>query len=126
MSRLSKVFLILVSVHSLCVGVGLVTIPLEYFGIFGFESYQGNLFKIQGGVFHIVMCGAYIPAALDPVRNIVLVRFSVFAKFTATLFLLLFVFLEDMVWMVLASGILDFIIGMMLLWFYRKLMVKSS
>ena len=119
MNRLLRIFLILVSIHSLCVGVGLIAIPLEYFGFFGFESYQGIFFKIQGGVFHIVMCGAYIPAAMDPVRNITLVRFSIFAKFTATVFLLLYVFLAEMVWMVLVSGILDFIMGMILVWFCR-------
>ncbi len=119
--KLLKVFLALVALHSFCVGVALIAIPFEYFDFFGFEGYQGSFFKIQGGVFHIVMCGAYIPAALHPVRHITLVRFSIFAKFTATVFLLSYAVLSEMVWMVLVSGILDFIMGLILYWFYRKL-----
>jgi hypothetical protein len=119
--KLLKIFLALVALHSFCVGVGLITIPIEYFDFFGFEGYRGAFFKTQGGVFHIVMCGAYIPAALNPVKNINLVRFSVFAKFTATIFLLSYAFLSEMAWMVLVSGILDFFMGLILFWFYRKL-----
>ena len=119
--KLLKVFLFLVAIHSFCVGVGLIAIPLENFDFFGFVGYRGIFFKIQGGVFHIVMCGAYIPAALDPIKNDSLIRFSVFAKFTATVFLLSYTFLAEMAWMVLVSGILDFVIGMILFWFYRNL-----
>ncbi len=54
--KLLKIFLLLVALHSFCVGVGLILIPLEYFDLFGFHAYSGNFFKIQAGVFHIVMC----------------------------------------------------------------------
>ena len=118
--KLLKVFLFLVAFHSFCVGVGLIAIPFENFDFFGFVGYRGIFFKIQGGVFHIVMCGAYIPAALDPVKNESLMRFSIFAKFIATVFLLSYVFLAEMVLMVLFSGILDFIMGLILYWFYRN------
>ena len=61
-----KIFLILVAIHSFCVGLGLILIPLDYFDLFGFYEYSGNFFKIQAGVFHIIMCGAYVLAARDP------------------------------------------------------------
>lgn len=118
--KLFRIFLILVAIHSFCVGLGLIVIPLKFFGFFGFEEYQGAFFKIQGGVFHLVMCGVYIPAALDPLKNRILVRFAIFAKFTATLFLLTYALLHEMVWMVLLSGIMDFVMGGLLLWFDRK------
>jgi hypothetical protein len=116
-----KVFLALVALHSFCVGVGLIAIPLGYFDLFGLEGYQGAFFKIQGGVFHIVMCGAYLPAAMNPVKKILLVRFSIFAKFTATVFLLSYAFISEMAWIILVSGILDLLMGLVLYWFYRKL-----
>ncbi len=116
-----KVFLALVALHSFCVGVGLIAIPLGYFDLFGLEGYQGAFFKTQGGVFHIVMCGAYLPAAMNPVKKILLVRFSIFAKFTATVFLLSYAFISEMAWIILVSGILDLLMGLVLYWFYRKL-----
>ena len=124
--KLLKIFLSLVALHTCCVGVGLIVIPLEYYNFFGFEGYQGIFFKIQAGVFHIVMCGAYIPAAIDPAGNRILIRFSIFAKFTATVFLFSYAFIMEMIWMVLVSGIADFLMGLILVWFYRKLFVNSD
>ena len=119
--KLLKIFLILVAIHSFCVGLGLILIPLDYFDLFGFHEYSGNFFKIQAGVFHIVMCGAYVSAARDPVGNQVMIRFSIFAKMIATVFLISYALIIDMVWMVLASGIFDFVMGLVLIWFLKGL-----
>ena len=119
--KLLKVFLWLVALHSFCVGLGLMLIPLEYYDIFGFADYQGNFFKIQAGVFHLVMVMAYVMAALDPVKNRMMIVFSMLAKFTATIFLLSYAILGDMIWMVIVSGIADFLMGLILLAFFRKL-----
>ena len=121
-----KIFLWLVALHTFCVGLGLLFLPPEYYRFFGFEGYQGNFFKIQAGVFHIVMCGAYVPAALNPDRYRILILFSIFAKFTATLFLFSYSMFLVMVWMVLVSGIMDFLMGLILVWFYRKLYATDS
>ena len=115
--KVLKVFLILVTIHSFCVGLGLILIPLEYYDLFGFQAYSGNFFKIQAGVFHIVMCGAYVPAAINPVGNRIMVRYAIFAKMVATVFLVSYACFVDMVWMVLVSGIFDFLMGMVLVWF---------
>jgi hypothetical protein len=117
---LLKIFLLLVALHSFCVGLGLILIPLEYYSVFGYENYQGNFFKVQAGVFHFVMCGAYVPAALYKTGRRTLVGFSIFAKFSATVFLLSYAVFVDMIWMVLASGIFDFVLGLILLWFLRR------
>lgn len=124
MDRLLRFFLYLVALHSFCVGLGLIIMPFEYFKFFGFEGYHGNFFRIQGGVFHIVMCGAYIPASINPVRNSALMRFSIFAKFTATVFLFSYCLFVEPVWMVLVSGGMDFLMGIMLVWFYRRLPIE--
>ena len=119
--KLLKVYLFLVAVHTFCVGVGLIVIPLENYGFFGFEGYQGNFFKIQAGVFHFMMCGAYIPAAINPIRNRLLIQFSIFAKLSATVFLLSYALFVNMIWMVLASGIFDFLMGLALIWFNGRI-----
>lgn len=119
--KLLKIYLILVAIHSFCVGLGLILIPLEFFDLFGFFEYSGNFFKIQAGVFHIVMCGAYVSAASDPVGNSVMIRFSIFAKMIATVFLISYAVIIDMAWIVLASGIFDFVMGLVLIWFLKGL-----
>jgi hypothetical protein len=122
--KLLKIFLVLVALHSFLVGMGLIFIPLDLYEFFGFKGYYGSFFKIQGGVFHIVMCGAYVPAALNPVRNRIMIRFAIFAKFIATVFLVGYALFVEMVWMVLASGIFDFLMGMILVWFNEGLKKK--
>jgi hypothetical protein len=119
--KLLKIFLILVALHTFCVGLGLILIPLDYFDLFGFHAYSGNFFKIQAGVFHIVMCLAYALAAMDPVRNRIMIRFAIFAKMMATVFLISYAVFIDMVWMVMASGVFDFIMGLVLIWFHKGL-----
>lgn len=114
-----RIFLWLVASHSFCVGFGLMLIPPDCLGIFGFEGYQGNFFKIQAGIFHLIMVTAYITAAIDPVKYRIMVLFSILAKFTATAFLLSFTLFGDMVWMVLVSGLADFLMGLILLTYYR-------
>ena len=119
--KLMKMFLILVALHSFCVGLGLILIPLDCFDMFGFSGYSGNFFKIQAGIFHIVMSGAYVSAARDPVGNNTMIRFSIFAKMIATIFLISYALFINMVWMVLASGIFDFLMGGVLIWFNNGL-----
>ncbi|KPL13541.1 MAG: hypothetical protein AMS26_14035 [Bacteroides sp. SM23_62] len=119
--KLPRIFLVLVALHSFCVGLGLILIPLDYFDLFGFSAYSGNFFKIQAGIFHIVMCGAYVSAALDPVGNRIMIRFAIFAKMIATLFLVSYAVFIDMIWMVLASGIFDFLMGLVLIGFNKGL-----
>lgn len=119
--KLLKIFLILVTIHSFCVGLGLILIPLDYFDLFGFNEYSGNFFKIQAGVFHIVMSGAYVSAVNDPIGNRIMIRFAILAKMIATVFLISYAVFIDMVWMVLASGIFDFVMGLVLIWFLKGL-----
>ena len=120
-----KVFLWLVALHSFCVGMGLILIPLAYYDMFGFGNYRGDFFKIQAGVFHLVMVMAYSLGAYDPVKYRVLIIFAILAKFTATFFLLGYSLFIDMIWTVLVSGIADALMGLILLGLYRKL-VRSS
>lgn len=124
--KVLKIFLILVAIHSFCVGLGLILIPLDYFDLFGFYEYSGNFFKIQAGVFHVVMCGAYVLAARDLVGNLIMIRFSIFAKMMATVFLISYAVFIDMVWMVLASGIFDFVMGLVLILFLKGLKDTSA
>jgi len=117
MSRLSffRLFLILVSVHSVCVGLGLIFIPLSAYDVFGFADYHGAFFKIQGGIFHLIMALVYFQASRDPLRNKGFVWLTIVAKFTATVFLFTFYLFAERIWMVLASGAGDLLMGLVVL-----------
>jgi hypothetical protein len=58
---------------------------------------------------------------MNPFKHKLLIIFSILAKFTATVFLLSYAIFGEMVWMVILSAIADFLMGLILLGFYRKL-----
>ena len=117
-ARILKVFLVLIAIHSACVGVGLVALPLRLFDFFGFQEYQGGFFKIQGGIFHLIMAFVYIQASRDPVKNANMIYLTIIAKTVATVFLLSYYFFLEKAWMVLISGIADLLMGLLILFLY--------
>ena len=101
----------LLALHSLVVGIGLLILPERYLDIFGFHAYHGRFFMMQGGVFHIVMAVAYVLASLRVDASPAWPMLVVTVKLTATLFLLLYFWLAEPSWMVLASAVGDAIMG---------------
>jgi hypothetical protein len=115
---LFRVFLFLISVHSLCVGAGLIFVPLSVYDIFGFGDYHGAFFKIQGGIFHLIMGLVYLQASRNPLKNVSLIWLTVVAKFTATVFLLAYYLFAERIWIVLISGLGDLLMGLIVLLLY--------
>ncbi len=116
-SKYLKILLWLIAIHSFTAGLFLIFLGEEGIQIFGFPA--GNqFFQLQGGVFHIVMCVAYILASLDVPWNRKLIIFIISAKFIAFVYLLIYYFLFDHIMMVLISGIADGLMGLLvfLLW----------
>jgi len=116
-----QIVLILVCLHSFVVGVALIFMPEKFMPVFGLNIPVEKFFPFQGGVFHIVMAIAYFIAALWYDRNQGLLLFIILAKFSATIFLFSFYFLVKMAWIVLASGIMDCLMGIIILWIYLNL-----
>ena len=106
--------------HSFVVGVLLIVFPVELLSIFGYENYSGGFFKVQGGVFHIVMCMFYYEAIRQLTRSLVLVKLSFVVKLLAALFLFLYYFLAESIWMVGLSGLGDLALGLCLWFLTRK------
>jgi len=109
-SRLS-LLLILVAIHSFCVGVGLIIRPAELMQLFGFGTCYERFFPTQGGVFHIVMVVAYLMAAINVDEHHSLIIFSIIVKIMATVFLFIYFIAVEQIWLVLASGLSDGIMG---------------
>jgi hypothetical protein len=116
--RLSAI-LWLVALHSLCVGLGLILVPPDLMGRFGYNPYQERFFSTQAGVFHFVMVTCYCMGASNVSRYEGVIILSIAAKFIATVFLLIYYFFVDAIWVVLASGLADFAMGVVILWAFR-------
>ena len=119
--RFLSVLLYLITLHSFMVGVILVFIPFRTLTHFGYQDYHGAFFKVQGGVFHIVMSIIYFMAARDPINNRILVFLIILIKFAATLFLFSYYLFADRIWMVAASGAGDLIMGVLVLLLFLRL-----
>ena len=118
--RITSIFLYLVAIHSFCVGLLLVILPAEIISIFGFNEVHKNFFQVQGGVFHLIVCFAYIAGALNPIQNRLLINFAIFAKITAFLFLFSYYLFVPSILSVLLSGIVDLLMGIILLFLISK------
>jgi hypothetical protein len=110
-------FLWLIAIHSIGFGIALVILPITVIEFFGFKLAE-KFFAVQGGVFHIVVSLAYIMAALDLENSRKLILLSCTAKFMATLFLLSYYFFVSHIFMVVFSGIADFLMGLAILLTY--------
>lgn len=120
-----KYFLILVSLHSLAVGAGLIILPGEMMKDFGYGTIDENFFRVQGGVFHIVMVVAYMMAALKLEKNGCMTKFAIIAKFMAAVFLFAYYFFVDPIIVVLLSGVGDLLMAVIILYLYQLLIRKS-
>jgi len=119
---LLKWILWLVAIHSICFGISLLILPIRFIELFGFHLTE-KFFADQGGVFHLVVAVAYIWAALDLKNSFKLIVLSCTAKYVATIFLLSYFFFVDHKFMVIFSGLADFLMGltiMVLYILYRK------
>ena len=127
-NRLS-ILLWLIGLHSILVGFGLVFLPASIMPKFGLESYIEGFFPVQGGVFHIVMGIAYLLAGIGIEKFKGLITLTILAKFLATIFLLTYFISIKQAWVILASGIGDFVMGVLVLFAflsYRASVIKQS
>ena len=118
-SKLISIFLWLVALHSFAVGVGLIVLPLPLLKFFGYGVCAERFFPSQGGVFHIAMAVGYAMAAYNLKRYECLIIFSIVVKFMATVFLFTYFIFVSSIWLVILSGISDFLMGLIILILYR-------
>jgi Na+-driven multidrug efflux pump len=120
-----SVFLWLVALHSLLVGIGLIFLPSSFFEFLGFQKTFDRFFSTQGGVFHIAMSVGYAMAAKDLSKYKQLIVFTIIIKFIATVFLLSYFFVVSQQWLIITSGISDFVMGYVVVYLYKKMNERS-
>jgi len=119
--KVLSIFLWLVAIHSFFVGAGLVVLPTSAFEYFGFNPTFERFFSTQGGVFHIAMSVGYAMAGYDKKKYKQLIVFSIIVKFIATVFLISYFLIISSQWLILMSGISDFLMGIIILYLYLVL-----
>ncbi|MEN8226358.1 MAG: hypothetical protein ABFS05_13465 [Bacteroidota bacterium] len=120
-----KILLWLIALHSFVVAMLLIFLGEEGMQYFGFSS-GNSFFQVQGGVFHVVMCTAYLLAARKPSNNKGLILFIITAKLIAMLYLLIYYFCCEAVITVLLSGIGDGLMGLLLMLLWLKMHAKTK
>lgn len=117
-------FLYLIGIHSIAVGFGLIFLPPSFLEIFGFTDYKESFFQAQGGVFHIAMSVAYIIAGRDVLNSARLIQFIIIVKFLAFSFLIIYYFFVMSAWLILISGIVDGLMGLIVLVLFQRSRLK--
>ena len=118
--KLLRLLLYLLSIHSICVGMALISTPGDMFTYFGYQPVSERFFPIQGGVFHIVMGVAYYLAAKSINKDHNLILLTIIAKLSATIFLISYFLFIQQIWLVLVSGIVDALIAMVVIFVFQQ------
>lgn len=119
--KLLSVFLLLVTFHSIVVGLGLILLPSSIFQYLGFNPTFDRFFSTQGGVFHIAMSFCYGLAAINTKKFEYLIVFTIIVKFIATIFLTAYYFLITDNLIIILSGVTDFLTAFIVIMLYKKL-----
>jgi len=114
--RLELVLVALVSLHSVAVGVLLLFFPDWSARFGGFEPIRPVFFARQGGVFHVVLGIAY----LAQYARTGSVSLLLFAKASATVFLVSVTLAGGVPWAVPASAAGDALMGLLAFWISRR------
>ena len=112
--KLLSTVLGLVAIHSLVMGLTLISQPGVLMEIAGFSPDGEHFFPAQGGVFHLLMFVVYLMGAIHIEKYHYFIVFSIFVKLVATFFLIIYCFAAEFKWVVFLSGIADGVMGLII------------
>ncbi|MCD4679650.1 MAG: hypothetical protein K8S00_04615 [Bacteroidales bacterium] len=118
--KILQIVLWLIGAHSFLVGLSLIILPSSIMVFFGFEANYHNFFRVQGGVFHIVLSIIYAVAAINIRKHQTLIKLSIITKFIATVFLISYYLFFIQILTILLSGIGDFLMGVVILLLFLR------
>lgn len=125
--KLLSTVLGLVAIHSLGMGLILISQPAVLMKFAGFSPDCERFFPAQGGVFHLLLFVVYLMGATHIEKYHHFIVFSIFVKAVATFFLMIYCFAAEFKWVIFLSGIGDGVMGLMIfLAFQHYLRSKKS
>jgi hypothetical protein len=116
MVKLERWVIILISLHSFGIGIGLLWSPSWAFRMAGWEEVTPLFFPHQAGAFHIVVACGYLIEYFRYRGILILLT----AKGIATVFLLASAALGEHSWVVMLSGIADALMGLVAFFLHRQ------
>jgi hypothetical protein len=119
-------WLYLLALHSAVIGLSLIFMPVDLLPAFGFTPTSDKFFPFQGGLFHLLMAVAYVMAGTEPARYSGVVRLAICVKLAAFGCLILYYVLLAPVLVVLLSGLVDGMMGVIIWYLYRQLARTGS
>ena len=119
-AKLEPLLIILIALHSIGIGIGLLWSPAWAFKMAGWENVNPLFFPHQAGAFHIVAACAYLIEYFQYRGILVLLM----AKVIATIFLFGSFALGEHSWVVLLSGIADALMGIVAFIIHRYAIKK--
>ncbi len=118
---IEKWLIILVALHSIGVGIGLIASPPWAFKFAGYGEVTPLFFPHQAGVFHLVVACGYLIEYFR-YRGVILL---LTAKAIATVFLLGSTALGETAWIVWFSGVADGLMGIAV-FFVHRMVVRDK
>jgi hypothetical protein len=122
MEKFERWIIILIALHSFGIGIGLIWSPAWAFQMAGWGHVEPIFFPHQAGVFHLVVATGYLVEYFK-YRGVLLL---LIAKGIATVFLLGSVALGETSWVVLVSGILDALMGIVVYLIHRQVVAVRA
>ncbi len=115
MKTIEKWLIILIALHSIGIGIGLLWAPDWAFRLGGWDIVTPKFFARQAGIFHLVVACCYLIEYFR-YRGIIIL---LMAKSVATVFLLGSYFLYESSWIVVFSAVADFLMGLVAYYVHR-------
>ena len=121
-AKFERLVIILIVLHSIGIGIGLLWSPQWAFKMAGWEEVKPLFFSRQAGAFHIVVAFAYLIEYFRYRSILILLT----AKGIAVVFLLGVAAFGESSWVVLLSGIADGLMGLVIFFIHRYVVENES
>ncbi|MCL5037312.1 MAG: hypothetical protein M1269_09385 [Chloroflexi bacterium] len=110
--KLLRLLVILIAIHSFCIGFMLLFIPRQLLTAFGIPCPEMLFFPNQSGIFHVVLAMGYLLALPGKTVNLRCLAFLIIAKTIAVTFLVISGIFVAKDIIIILIGIFDGLMGL--------------